>query len=175
MTLLRAHWRKLALVLALLGAFAGGRFSVRGPRVVEKVVEVKQAKAAEVVAARKEEAAVSSKERIRIVYRERIVRPDGTQEASSTSVTASSTQAASAYSDEAMRSRQASQVSSSTRERTEEPQLSQWRVGIIGGLDVPGRAWIVGGEASRRIAGPLWIGAWANNRGHVGASVGLEF
>lgn len=59
--------------------------------------------------------------------------------------------------------------------------LPTWRVSVHGGatlveplISIPGapRA-VVGASLERRVAGPLWAGAWANTSGAAGLSVGV--
>jgi hypothetical protein len=60
--------------------------------------------------------------------------------------------------------------------KTVDPYKPQWRVGAMGGaLLVPGAAptWLVGPSVERRVAGPIWAGAWGMG-GPGGGAVGLQ-
>lgn len=65
--------------------------------------------------------------------------------------------------------------------RTETPVPPQWRVGVDVGAglrDPLVRIYgpvVVGARVDRRIAGPIWIGAWAGTHGAAGLSLSGEF
>lgn len=50
-----------------------------------------------------------------------------------------------------------------------------WRVSALGGLNIPQRSWVYGGSVEHRVAGPVWLGAWATSNGVVGIKASLEF
>jgi hypothetical protein len=57
-----------------------------------------------------------------------------------------------------------------------ETERSTWRVAALAGWDslaLEPSVW--GGEASRRIAGPFWVGVYATKRVEVGLTLGVEW
>lgn len=170
MNFIRRYWKQIAVLVALVGAFAVGRYTTPGPdvvvaqsiRFVERVVEV-QAKA---------------KTKTVVVYRDRTVKPDGTvveheeEHATTDTKTAKTTTRDGDLATDTK--------SSSTSYKP------QWRVGALLGfnfggvrlqpLSVGSDAFAWGAFAERRIAGPFFIGVYGLSVGPTfGLTLGVEF
>lgn len=174
LSFLKAHWRPLAVVVALVAAFGAGRFA--GPTKVH-VVEVATYHAV----------TVEGKERV--VYKDRIVqvdrvvtkttRPDGTV---TETIADKSKQETKTDSDE--KSATATNVDSSVKnDRVTITDAPRFTVSLLGGyqLDshvnlIPGAGgWSLGLAFQYRIAGPLQVGAFGLSTGAFGVTLGLTF
>lgn len=115
---------------------------------------------------------LKGKTETKIVYRDRVVTPDGTVKERSVEKTASreDLERDSKVSAESFRS-----SSSVTTARPD------WRVGVLAGASLQAPAvplagpLVLGVQLERRITGGLSAGAWANTSGAAGAIVSLEF
>lgn len=113
-----------------------------------------------------------------VVYRDRLVKPDGTVHEREVEAHASDTQIR-----EASRSEAAGVEVREVEKRVEVTRPApQWRASVLAGVDpfsvrlAPlGAELYVGAAVERRILGPLFVGAWALHRGPVGLSVSAEF
>jgi len=61
-----------------------------------------------------------------------------------------------------------------------DPVLAQWRISVMGGVQIPEIIPVVGASVDRRIVGPFWLGLYGNantqfNSGQVGLKAGIEF
>jgi len=158
---LRAHWRKLAVALGLVLAFAFGRAGRPLPDV--EVVELERERVVEVEVVRWMEAEAKT----RVVYRDRTTAPDGTTRDQSTTITTTDRAASSET------GRTATQEMQRDLRRTETQRLPDWRVGALVGFD---GGPVYGAHVERRIAGPLSAGIWAHGpRLAGGVSLSLEF
>lgn len=156
---LKDHWRAVAVSLALLGAFATGRFATPTKTVTQTVERVVTK-------------TVTVKAKARVVYRDRTViqKPDGTVERRDVERTEQTTVAATEHEAE----------HAATVTVTASPP--QWRASLLAGVDFPhlDRPALLGpiqlgAMVERRIAGPLWIGAWGMSSGVGGLALSLEF
>lgn len=160
-TFLRAHWRKLAVALALALAFASGRAGRPLPDV--EVVELERVVEREVEVVRWREAEAKT----RIVYRDRTTAPDGTTRDQSTTITTTDRTAS------ADASTTKTQDAQRDLRRVETQRLPDWRAGALVGFD---GGIVYGAHVERRIAGPLSAGVWAHGpRLAGGVSLSLEF
>jgi hypothetical protein len=166
---LAAHWRPIAVLVALVGAFAVGRFTTPGPdvviaqsiRFVERKVEVK----------------VTEKAKDRIVYRNVETRPDGTKIDHSIERTDTDVKAATNTTTD--------RNDASETKQTVTAYKPQWRVGALLGANWAGVhfdrpiGWdllAAGAFAERRIAGPFFVGLWALSAGpSFGLTLSIEF
>lgn len=165
----KSHWRPLLALVLIAAAFMVGRYTTPGPEVVVaqsiRFVE------------RKVEVASKEKTKTVVVYRDRVVKPDGTR-----------------VEHEVERSvddvKTAKTVESSANLASEEKQTvsaykPQWRVGVLIGANVGGIrfdrpvGWdllAAGAYAERRLVGPFWIGVWGLSTGpSFGLTLGGEF
>lgn len=176
---LAKHWRLVGVSLLAIGlicgSFAAGRASVPElparvverveyrDRVVEKVVEVKA----------KDEA----KAKTVVVYRDRLVKPDGTkiehEVERSDSVQVTDTKTATVGEMDAARDLKT--------ERVVEAQRPQWRVSALAGVTNPRLSPLsvektFGVMVERRVVGPVSAGVWALSGGpSLGLALSVEF
>ncbi len=155
----------------LLAAFAVGRYTARAPevrdverivyqdRVVEKIVTVKVTEEAKRV----------------IVYRDRVVKPDGTRIEHEVEKTETDTKIADTRTGEKKEKREGTK----DREHVVTSPLPQWRVGALVGVGLRLDPLVLvpayGAHVERRIAGPFFVGVWALHTGVAGLSLSLEF
>lgn len=113
--------------------------------------------------------------RARVVYRERITKPDGTKvEREAEREDARVTERSASTSGSAKHVEQRRDVAVTA-------YRPQWRVSVLAGgtlrdplLPIAGPL-VPGLGAERRIAGPVWLGAWALSAGAAGLSLSVEF
>ncbi len=164
-------WKIGGPVALLAAAFAVGRYTAREPdvrdvervvykdRVVEKIVEVKV----------KEEA-----KRV-IVYRDRVIKPDGTRIEREIEKTETDTK----ITDARETAKEATHAGTKDREHVVTSPRPDWRVGAMVGtaltLDPIFLKPVYGGFVERRIAGPFSVGIWGLSTGTTGVSLVLEF
>ncbi len=194
-----------AIAVALLVSFATGRFmtpdkvvTVEKERVVEKIVERtderKVAELNEKIASLQSEVSDYKKNRH---WTEHIVtRPDGTVEVTRTEdtvVTKTVTKVETVYVDREVKvietkvvDRVVEKIVEVEKVKIVENAKAQWRLTPMVGIDAAGLVTrpglslstndlIYGAGAQRRIAGPIWAGAWGLSSGVGGVSVSLEF
>lgn len=168
-TFLRAHWRPLAVLALLVGAFAVGRFTTPGPDVIDQYKFV--------FSERRVEVKVVEKAKDRIVYRNVEVRPDGTKIDRSIERSVTDTKTATDVT--------VDRTGATESKVTVSAYKPQWRVGALLGANVAGfhfdrpLGWdllAAGAFAERRIAGPFFVGLWALSAGpSFGLTLSVEF
>lgn len=173
-------WRRRALVaavvvLALAGAFVGGRFSA--PLQVQTVDVVKVAfQDREVV--RVVEKVVQAKAQTRVVYRDRVIATDGTVTEHEFEKTDTKTDTVKTSNGVKVSDRVGATESSHTQTVTLRPS---WRVGLTVGASWPkpllafAGPLVVGLQVDYRIVGGLTAGLWLNTFGAAGVGLSLEF
>lgn len=168
-------WIAVGVVLALVGAFVGGRFSaplkvetrdvarvVYQDKIVEKVVTVE----------------VKAKAETKIVYRDRVVTRDGT-------VTEHEVEKTDTKEDD-KKSTDDGKTEVATGETQHEHTVittlrPNWRVGITAGASLRAPLvtlagpLVIGVQVDRRLIGGLSTGVWANSYGAAGLGVSFEF
>lgn len=126
-------------------------------------------------------------ERVRVVWRERIVQPDGATEEREMELDAEVARLV--HEAEAARrevARLEAQLAHQTTETVEvvrevevvrqvRAPLPDWRLSGMVGLDIPGGHAVYGGSVERRILGPIHVGAWGLSTGALGVSAGVSF
>lgn len=180
LSLIRTHWRKLAVVLAVLLAFAFGRYW-RPPVEVREIVRVEEVEVeverfvTEVVHLKDEAQVVT-----RTIYRDRVLEPDGTERSSERidEHLASRTVAASSFSTSLLTLRLAEQRVEHVRTVT--PAAPDWRVSALVGADLSAplskQSLLYGAHVERRVVGPVSVGAWGLfPRAAAGLSLSIEF
>lgn len=175
----RAHWRELAGVLVAWAlAFAAGRASCRSPpaAVVQEQASSSSSKAVDQVADVHQVARVETARRVRR-RRTETRRPDGssvitTDTAIDTRVDDHHQVQLAAVAE--VREQEHHQVE---RELRLEParELPTWRVTALAGLRLGELQPVYGGQVSRRLAGPIWVGAWGLSSGTAGVAVAVEW
>jgi hypothetical protein len=175
---IRAHWRPFAVLAALLIAFGAGFGSARSTMKPGVITVTKTVTVEKVV-----EAKAKQVEKRVVVYRDRIIKPDGTRiehevERSQTDAKSTSTRAA---------EKTAAAESTQIIKPSNPPD---WRVGALVGLNWQGIHWSplsIGLDAltygvfvDRRILGPFSVGLWVTNSGKtfapaLGLQVSMEF
>jgi hypothetical protein len=169
----RADTHRAAVVALGLGALfcASGvlrRCAPAAPAVVETrhaaTAEVRQVETAQVEARRAE---------VRHVVTRTERRPDGGE-----TVTVEETE----RSDAAAVSVTAGSLAARAEERTEVVTVTaprpSWRVGVTAGWEIAApqaRPSVYGLDVSRRVAGPVWLGAWARTDRTAGVTVAAEW
>jgi hypothetical protein len=175
--LFRAHWQWFALAGLVVASFFAGRYSVppfiqyrdREVSVAAQVIEVKREAQAVATADTHQRRAL---ERIRVVY------PDGTrvehlregsslnlQSASQSGVSEATTRARVEYRDREVT-------------KTVERSAPSWRVTAVAGVElrsILAPHIVYGGEISRRILGPVSVGAFGLSSGVGGIALSVEF
>lgn len=171
---LRAHWRPIAVAVALVAAFGAGRFA--SPTKVH-VVQVATYHA------------VTVQGNERVVFKDRIVQvdrvivrtvaPDGTVTETITDKSKRESKSA-----DAAKSVTLAAVDSSVKtEKTETHDAPRFTVSLLGGYQfksqfnlIPNAGpWALGLQLQYRIAGPLQVGVWGLTTGTVGLNLGLTF
>lgn len=176
LTWLRSHWRPVAFAAALLVAFAAGWAAHRPVPKVEyrdrvqvqtRVVEHQ----VEHVVYRERKQAVHQ----RATHRVEVTRPDGTKVVTVDTATAAELHVDTASALQLDLSRLAVHTASRETSLVQTPAApTSWRVSALVGLRLPLQP-VYGGEAARRVVGPLWLGGWGLSSGEGGVSLGLEF
>jgi hypothetical protein len=175
---IRAHWRPFAVLLALLVAFGGGFGAARSTLKPETITVTKTQVVEKVIEAKAKEV-----ERRVVVYRDRVIKPDGTQvihEVERSQTDSKSTKTVTA-----------DRASSSESTHIEKPAARpDWRVGALVGVNWAGvhiaplsigiDALTYGVFAERRILGPFSVGLWVTNSGAkfspaLGLQLSMEF
>lgn len=193
------RWSHLLIVVAVVGAYAAGRYTSRPAEETHEevredqiAVTTNEATEAEEIAehAVTEEATERTEvatERIRVVYRDRWRSPEGEDRETEMELdveTGHLLREAEARREEvaSLRALLASERSSAALLRASldlsrelRPSLPNWRVGGLVGVDLSGPSPAYGGQVERRIIGPVYVGAWGLSSGQAGLSVGVEF
>lgn len=174
LSFLKAHWKPIAVVVALVAAFGAGRFAT--PTKVH-VVEV----------ATYHVQTVEGKERVvfkdRVVQVDRVVtkvtRPDGTVTETIADKSKRETKTA-----DAEKSVNTTSVDSSVKtEKTETHDAPRFTVSLLGGYQLDAHVnlipnaggWAVGAAFQYRIAGPIQVGIFGLSTGAFGLQLGLSF
>lgn len=166
-----------AAALALIVAFAAGRFTAAKPDV--KTVEHVVAQKVEVKAEQKVEQKDTHTAQTVIVYRDRVVHTDGTVENKSQTVTTTGTDTHVTEHDATTDTTHA--ATTSDRNQTVSSYRPEWHVGVLAGFEPlhmsPQLAgpFALGAQVERRVLGPIWLGAWGMSSGMAGVSVSVEF
>ncbi len=161
-------YRRVALAVAgaLVVAFAAGRYTARqATEVEERVVHT------ETVVTKTRVVAQRAETKHVVVYRDRVVEPDGT-------TIEREVERADTETRETTRTDSAVDVEKATDStKVVRAPLPDWRVGALVGaqLRLPPEGPIFGAIVERRIAGPLSVGAWGLQTGAAGLVVTLEF
>lgn len=169
LSIFKAHWRALAVFVAVFLAFAVGRFATPA----KVVVQTKTQTVEKIVQAKAE-----VRTETQVVYRDRTVvtHKDGTVEHRNIEQTSNG--------QVDTKHESAEKVVYRDREllRVVESPKPQWRVGVLAGVDILhlGRPQLfgpvaLGAHVERRIAGPVWLGAFGLSSGAAGVSVSVEF
>ncbi len=165
----------LGVVLALVGAFVGGRFSaplkvqtrdvehvVYKDKIVEKIVTVE----------------VKAKAETKVVYRDRIVTKDGTVTEHEVEKTATKEDTTASENVDVTSTHVGETVVTHETTTTLRPD---WRVSLLAGgsiqkplITLTGPL-VLGLEVDRRIVGGLSAGVWLNTYGAAGLAVSFEF
>lgn len=193
--LLKAHWRPLALLAALLLAFALGRFATPPKTVTARAeadhtVELQLAQARQQVnkLAQQVETLKTRKHEVKVTV---IDRKKGTKTVTDTKDTST---------DQSTHTQEQAQAVATTQTATQgdathtvstsvtvDPAKPQWRASLLAGVDVlhldrPALFGPIqlGGMVERRIRianhdTPLWVGAWGMSSGTGGLALSLEF
>lgn len=187
LSLLQAHWRKLAVCLAVALAYAFGRHGVPERVVVTEHVQVQTVeKQVVVVQERVRVERVEVAQAARAIHREQTTtrQPNG---AVQTRVVEDERAEASRGSVEIAKADTQARAESTRTEkedaqaiRTVETARPAWRVHALVGVrlsDVLGGkvAPAYGAALERRVLGPLSVGAWGLSNGSAGLSASLEF
>lgn len=165
----------LGAVLALAGAFVGGRFSAPlqvETKEVERVV-YKDREVVKVVTVEK-----AAKVETKIVYRDRVITKDGTITEREVEKTATKTDTEKNGKTDTVATKEGESVKWLETKTTLRPD---WRIAVLVGasfqtpaLQIAGPL-VLGFEVDRRLVGGLYIGLWGTTYGAGGASIGLEF
>lgn len=161
----------VVILAALVGAFSAGRFSaplqvetrtIKGETVIEKVFIKGDT--------------VYVKEKAKIVWRDRVIKPDGT--ITEREVEKTDTKEDTKVSITTNTERTATLTESKSSVTTLRPR---WRVAVLGGaswnpplIPIAGPL-VLGAEVDIRIVGGLSAGVWANTGGSGGVSISFEF
>jgi hypothetical protein len=155
----------------LVAAFAVGRYTAAEPetRIEERLVH------SQTVITKTRVITETKRETARVVYRDRVVTPDGTvkEREIEREETKEETRTDSDSSGETKSNTEADRKLTVTQPRP------NWHVGaLVGGqlsLAPLGVAPVYGGLIERRVAGPFSVGAWALSNGTGGVSLSVEF
>lgn len=162
---LKAHWRLLLVVLALVAAFLAGRYSARKPDVKVVTHTVTQQVETKTTQATTEHAQDEVKHEVKtiVVYRDRISHPDGTVEDKSetketdglTSQDLQTTDQQVKVDDRKLR------VEKDDSTVTVSTPRDNWHVSLFAGSPISlNPDLLVGASVERRILGPFYVGAW---------------
>ncbi len=179
----RVAWVPVAAVVALAGAFSAGRFSAP-EKVVTKEVEVFKDRVVEKVVTKEVEVVkvVKAKAETKIVYRDRVITPDGTVKEHEEERTETKEDEKT----DGERKTDTEKVAERVVEKlvTVEKTVAlrpDWRVGVLVGVQWPqpllpfAGPMVLGVHADRRIVGGLYAGLWAHTGGSFGLGVSFEF
>ena len=142
---------------------------VEKTRTVDRVVQVKAESRAEI----RQEAKQETVERVRVVYRWR--KPDGSEVTKETESEGRRTETERRGSSEDRRVLALRHEQIAERVKLIERSAPNWGIGAQAGLRLGDLKPVFGGEVSRRVVGPVWLGAWANTSGAFGLSARVEF
>lgn len=146
----------LAGVVALFaGGFVSGRVSVPAARVVTRTETVTVEKRVEAAA---KVADTATKTDQGVQWREKVVYRKGGTVVVTREVVRRDEHEASTHAAETKATTIEHAAATSTVRIVEPPRLAQWSLGAFAGLGLDGGRH-AGGEVSRRILGPLWLGA----------------
>jgi hypothetical protein len=164
------------VLVLFAAAFAAGRYTAAEPDVheVERVVYRDQV----VTKTRVVTVAAKAETKRVVVYRDRVVKPDGTR--IEREVERSDTETRETTRTEGTTNTERTTEGDRTSDRTVTAARPNWRVGaLVGGqLDPLGLRPVYGAHAERRLAGPFHVGAWGLHTGAgiaAGLSLSLEF
>lgn len=177
------HWPIVVAVVLVLLAFLAGRLSAPQRVVTRDVVRTQTVEVEKIrtVEVHDQVEAKEAAERVRTVT---VTRwrwlPGGGTEAETTTTRAADTtarqtkQERASATTETAKATQATTVELHTVERV--PVLPQWSIAVMPGVDLRGASTlpyhaVVGVAVERRIAGPLFVGAWGNTAGAAGISI----
>lgn len=171
---LRAHWKPIAVVVALVAAFGAGRFATPSKVHVVTVASYHY----ETVQGKTE---IKYKDRVKLVDRviTETVLPDGTK----TKVTTDKSKVETA-SGTAKAETTATSVDNSVKtEKTILSEHPRFTVSLLGGYQLDARVnlipgaggWAVGAAFQYRVIGPLQVGIWGLSTGAFGLQLGLTF
>lgn len=157
----------LVVLAALLGGVGGYFGAPKRVEVVETVRTVTQTQVVEVEKRVEVQVAAETKTETKVVYRTRVVAPDGTRtetELEATRGTQESRQLV-ARAEEATRQETQHHTAEMTRHSLTERAAPDWRVGVMVGaplrLEIPqAHRLAVGVQAERRVLGPVALGGW---------------
>lgn len=170
---LKANWKTVTCVAAVLLAFAGGRYSnpakvtevervVYKDRIVEKIVEKR----------------VEVEAKTKVVYRTKVI----TQEGETRIVEVEKEDTHKDTNVAIDTNKDTTKEGTAEKTKVTEYAKPQWKIGALVGYDfspVPGldiaHGLTLGVTVERRLIGPVWIGAWALHTGAVGGSLSVEF
>lgn len=169
---LKLHWKKIAFVLIVFLAFAGGRFSTSGPKIIEteKIVERKtiDTVAMEAEISRRVEE-IKSKMEVKTEIRW-LTRPDGTKEVVKTEVAKTETEKKTTDDKvktvEVVKKEFVDRIVE--REKIITPPSMDYKVGLFVGTQLTMQNYqpeftrmpvLVGVSASRRLFGPVFLDA----------------
>lgn len=169
---LKKHWKKIAFVLLIALAFAGGRFSTSGPQIIEteKVVEKKviDTDAMEKEISRRVEE-IKSKMEVKTEIRW-VTKPDGTKEVTKTEVAKTETEKKTTEDKvktvEVVKKEYVDRIVE--KEKIITPPSMDYKVGLFIGTQVTMQNYqpeftrmpvLVGVSASRRLLGPVFLDA----------------
>jgi hypothetical protein len=169
------------LLLFLLGLGLGWNRAPVKTEVVTQVKEVEVIKEVEVVkeVIKVEQVRVAEKAKKVRRTEKTVTKADGTTEVTKTEDISSDTHVSENTQSEGKKdTTKATDTSRTTDTKTKTVTSSQanWIVsGIIGRKDLLQPAPQFGAQVQRRLAGPLWVGAYGLTGGNVGLSMGVEF
>lgn len=169
---LKLHWKKIAFVLCVFLAFAGGRFSTSGPQIIE-TEKIKEVKVVDTVAMEKEVSRrvedIKSKMEVKTEIRW-ITRPDGTKEVTKTEVAKTETEKKTTEDRvktvEVVKKEYVDRVVE--KEKIITPPSMDYKVGLFIGTQLTMQNYqpeftrvpvLVGVSASRRLFGPVFLDA----------------
>jgi hypothetical protein len=192
--LTRTHAAAAGLVVAVgTASFFAGRASVPAPEHVE-VEQRAEERATETVTAERTEVETTNAttdtdratDTVRVVYRDRIVYPDGTRHESEVETVETADRVREHVEAEGKRAEAEKIVERREVEKIVERRVEverdppDWRVSALVGADLgivdgdpPHLAF--GAEVDRRILGPVSVGVWGLSTGAVGGAVSIEF
>jgi hypothetical protein len=169
----KAHWRIIAVIVILILAFLGGRYTTP-TKVVETERIVYQEKIVEKIVEKKVEVAAKTK----VVYRTTTI----TKEGETKIVEVEKTEKKTEKKTDSETNKDKEIVKEDTRTKLTEYARPQWKVGALVGYDFSpvkpldfAHGLTLGAHVERRLAGPIWVGVWAFHTGAVGASLSVEF
>lgn len=164
--------------IAVVGvlAFLAGR-AAAPTRVETRIDETGRARVAQLEQENLELTRQLSMQTDRVVYRTRIVKPDGTELETSREEESVSVEERAEVEHVRSEDLVADARRTASIEQITERALPDWRVGVLVAADVRrlAEAPVFGAHVQRRILGPVHAGAFFLSSGHFGASVSAEF